>query len=177
LEARREPEQISAFQAVGIASASGSGLAMASVVHDFCRFLVLLSAPGQGRLGRQKRTTIINLRFVIIAACLAVATSAATQTPGEAFTPNFEHAIPNIPGKSLVAMFVDYAPGGASRTHTHAKSAFIYTYVVSGTIESQVKDGPKRVYHAGESFYELPASAATRAPGSPQSYSRCSSSI
>jgi quercetin dioxygenase-like cupin family protein len=27
---------------------------------------------------------------------------------------------------------------------------------VSGAIESQVNDGPKRVYHAGESFYELP---------------------
>jgi quercetin dioxygenase-like cupin family protein len=27
---------------------------------------------------------------------------------------------------------------------------------VSGDIESQVNDGPKRVYHAGESFFEEP---------------------
>jgi hypothetical protein len=33
-----------------------------------------------------------------IAACLAVATPAAAQSPVEAVTPNFEHAIPNIPG-------------------------------------------------------------------------------
>jgi quercetin dioxygenase-like cupin family protein len=70
--------------------------------------------------------------------------------------PNFKHAIPNIPGKSLVALVVDYAPGGASRSHTHAKSAFIYAYVVSGAIESQVNDGPKRIYRAGESWYETP---------------------
>jgi quercetin dioxygenase-like cupin family protein len=47
-----------------------------------------------------------------------------------------------------------YAPGGAS--HTHAKSAFVYAYVIAGVVESQVNDGPERVYHAGESFYELP---------------------
>ena len=98
----------------------------------------------------------MNIKAVIIAACLAVATPAAAQSRGEVITPNFERAIPNIPGKSLVAVVVDYAPGGASHPHTHAKSAFIYAYVVSGAVESQVNDGPKRVYHAGESFYELP---------------------
>ena len=98
----------------------------------------------------------MNIKAVIIAACLAVATPAAAQSPGEVITPNFKHAIPNIPGKSLVALIVDYAPGGAPRPHTHAKSAFIYAYVVSGTIESQVNDGPKRIYHQGESWYETP---------------------
>jgi quercetin dioxygenase-like cupin family protein len=68
------------------------------------------------------------------------------------------HAALRVPGKSLVAQFVDYAPGGASLSHTHAKSAFIFAYVVSGEIESQVNDGPKRVYRAGESWYETPGS-------------------
>jgi hypothetical protein len=44
----------------------------------------------------------------------------------------------------------------ASRPHTHAKSAFIYAYVVSGAIESLVNDGPKPIYHQGESWYETP---------------------
>ena len=98
----------------------------------------------------------MNIKAVIVAACLAVATPAVAQSLGEAITPNFKLAIPNIPGKSLVALVVDYAPGGASRSHTHAKSAFIYAYVVSGAIESQVNDGPKRIYRAGESWYETP---------------------
>ncbi|WP_343716293.1 cupin domain-containing protein [Inquilinus sp.] len=98
------------------------------------------------------------IKSVIAAACIAIATPAAAHGPGETVTPNFEHAIPNIPGKSLIAVLVDYPPGAASSPHTHAKSAFIYAYVVSGAIESQVNDGPKRVYHAGESFYEAPGS-------------------
>ena len=69
---------------------------------------------------------------------------------------NFEADIPNIPGKSLIAVEVDYAPGQASPPHTHAKSAFIYAYVVSGAVESKVNDGETRVYGAGESWSEAP---------------------
>jgi quercetin dioxygenase-like cupin family protein len=102
----------------------------------------------------------MNIRFVVDTACAAVfftlAMPAVAHGTGETVTPNFEHAIPNLPGKSLTAVVVDYAPGGASPSHEHAKSAFIYAYVVSGAIESQVNDGPKRVYHAGESFFEEP---------------------
>ncbi|TCR60790.1 quercetin dioxygenase-like cupin family protein [Bosea sp. BK604] len=81
---------------------------------------------------------------------------AAAHGPEEKVTPHFERAIPNIPGKSLVALVVDYAPGGASPAHTHAKSAFIFAYVLSGAIESKVDDGPARVYRAGESWHEVP---------------------
>jgi quercetin dioxygenase-like cupin family protein len=106
---------------------------------------------------------MMNIRSFIAVACAAVAIAtampAAAQDGGETVTTNFEQAIPNIPGKSLVAQVVDYAPGGASPPHTHAKSAFIFAYVVSGQIESQVNDGPKRVYRAGESFYETPGSS------------------
>lgn len=90
---------------------------------------------------------------------VAMAAPAAAAERGVTVAPNFERAIPNIPGKSLVAVVVDYAPGGASLPHTHAKSAFIFAYVVSGAIESQVNDQPERVYHAGESWYEAPGSS------------------
>lgn len=79
----------------------------------------------------------------------------------EKVTPALEQAIPNIPGKSLVAVFVDYPPGAASPAHLHAKSAFIYAYVVSGAIESQVDDGPKQILRAGESFHEPPGARHT----------------
>jgi hypothetical protein len=42
--------------------------------------------------------------------------------------------IPNVPGKALTAVQVDYAPGGASKPHHHSGIA----YVVSGEIRSQV---------------------------------------
>jgi quercetin dioxygenase-like cupin family protein len=56
----------------------------------------------------------------------------------------------------VLAVTVDYTPGAASPSHTHAKSAFIYAYVISGAIESKVNDGETRIYLAGESWSEPP---------------------
>ena len=70
----------------------------------------------------------------------------------------FEHAIPNIDGKRMVAVVVTYPPGGKSAAHHHARSAFIYAYVLSGAIRSQVGNEPARVYRVGECFYEAPGS-------------------
>jgi quercetin dioxygenase-like cupin family protein len=64
--------------------------------------------------------------------------------------------IPNLPGKRLVSHIVDYPPGASSAPHRHAPSAFIYAYVVSGEIRSQVDNEPARVYRAGETWFESP---------------------
>ena len=100
----------------------------------------------------------MTIRSIFGAGCAAIAIATATPCQAQTVTPQFEQAISNIPGKSLIAVVVDYAPGGASPSHTHAKSAFIFAYVLSGEIESQVNDGPMKVYRAGESFYETPGS-------------------
>jgi quercetin dioxygenase-like cupin family protein len=71
-------------------------------------------------------------------------------------TPIFERNLPNVPGKSLLAVEVVYPPGGASPAHRHPASAFIWAYVVSGEIVSAVDGRPPRIYRAGESFYEAP---------------------
>jgi quercetin dioxygenase-like cupin family protein len=70
----------------------------------------------------------------------------------------FEHVIPNIEGKSMVAVVVTYPPGGKSAAHHHARSAFIYAHVLSGAIRSQVGDEPAKVYQVGECSYEVPGS-------------------
>ena len=53
---------------------------------------------------------------------------------------------------------VSYPPGGKSLPHRHAASAFIYAYVLSGAIRSQIGNDPAKVYHAGDDFYEMPGS-------------------
>ena len=68
----------------------------------------------------------------------------------------YEHALPNVPGKSIKGVLVEYGPGGSSSAHTHAKSAFIYATVLEGAIRSAVNDGPVVTYRAGESFSEMP---------------------
>jgi quercetin dioxygenase-like cupin family protein len=68
----------------------------------------------------------------------------------------YQHELPNVPGKSIKGVLVEYGPGGYSPGHTHPKSAFIYATVLEGAIRSQVNDGPVTTYKAGESFSELP---------------------
>jgi quercetin dioxygenase-like cupin family protein len=68
----------------------------------------------------------------------------------------YQHELPNVPGKSIKGVLVEYGPGGASPAHMHAKSAFIYATVLEGEILCQVNDGPVTTYKAGQSFSELP---------------------
>jgi quercetin dioxygenase-like cupin family protein len=103
----------------------------------------------------------MKIRTNVAAICAALAlamTAPASAHDGQAetVTPKFDQVIPNIPGKSLIILEVDYAPGAASPPHTHAKSAFIYAYVISGEIESKVNNGETRIYKTGESWSEPP---------------------
>ena len=102
----------------------------------------------------------VKLASSIAAVFIAVVlgTAAARAHEPEQVNAVFEHAIPNIAGKSLVALVVTYAPGGKSTSHRHAGSAFIYAHVLSGAIRSQVDDEPAKVYRVGEGFHELPGS-------------------
>jgi quercetin dioxygenase-like cupin family protein len=68
----------------------------------------------------------------------------------------YQHELPNVPGKSIKAVLVEYGPGGYSPGHTHPTSAFIYATVLEGAIRSQVNDGPVTTFKTGESFSELP---------------------
>jgi quercetin dioxygenase-like cupin family protein len=83
----------------------------------------------------------------------------------------YEHELPNVPGKSLRAVLVEYGPGGGSPSHRPPSSAFIYARVLEGAIRSKVNDAPERTYQAGESWIEQPGdhhqisqNASTTAP-------------
>ena len=67
----------------------------------------------------------------------------------------YDQVLPNVPGKSIRGVLVEYKPGGLSPAHTHPNSAFIYATVLEGAIKSQVNDGPVTTYRAGESFSEF----------------------
>jgi quercetin dioxygenase-like cupin family protein len=82
---------------------------------------------------------------------------AASQDGGAQVKPVIAQQLPNVPGKSLTAVVVHYAPGGKSSKHRHAGSVF--AYVLSGSIRSENSaTGPAKVYAAGESFFEPPGS-------------------
>jgi quercetin dioxygenase-like cupin family protein len=111
------------------------------------------------------------MKYTIAAACAALLAAAAVPADAhgpeqgrsadgakhpETVTPLFRRALPNAPGKVLIAVEVLYPPGAASPPHRHPKSAFVYAYVLSGEIVSAVDDEKPRVYRAGESWHEAP---------------------
>jgi quercetin dioxygenase-like cupin family protein len=84
---------------------------------------------------------------------------AADQNPK--VTVVFDHALPNVPGKSIKGILVEYGPGVKSSAHTHPKSAFIYATVLEGAIRTSVNDGPVVTYRAGQNFPEMPGDRHT----------------
>jgi len=80
---------------------------------------------------------------------------------GPKVTVVFDHAIPNVPGKSMKGILVEYGPGVASVGHTQPKSAFIYATVLEGAIRTPVNDGPAVIYRAGQNFPEFPGDRHT----------------
>lgn len=99
-------------------------------------------------------------RFLCAAAfaALTLTTATADERLPAKVTVVFDQPLPNVPGKSMRGVLVEYAPGGASPAHTHPKSAFIYATVLEGAVRSSVNGSPERVYQIGENFMEPPGS-------------------
>ena len=76
---------------------------------------------------------------------------------GETVTVAADEPIAEPAREAPGSQIVDYPPGASSAAHRDARSAFIYAYVLSGGIRSQVDDEPARVYRPGEAWFESPA--------------------
>ena len=94
--------------------------------------------------------------LLLAATPLADAIADGAKTANARVTLVYQHELPNVPGKCIKGVLVEYGPGGRSEGHTHPASAFIYATVLEGAIASQVNDGPVKTYLAGQSFSELP---------------------
>ena len=99
---------------------------------------------------------------LLLAATVPLAADAqlGTASPGEGVIVKeiFSGKLPNVPGKTLTVVQVDYRPGGFSAPHRHPASGFVFAYVLSGTVRSQVEGQPVREYSAGETWTEPPSS-------------------
>lgn len=85
---------------------------------------------------------------------VAVATGAVS---AETVTPVFQRSLSNIDGKDLSAVTVDFAPASRSVPHRHGQ-AFVYAYVLQGTVRSQLEGQPAQTYMTGQSWHEDPGS-------------------
>jgi quercetin dioxygenase-like cupin family protein len=104
-------------------------------------------------------------RFTLVVCTLIIAAfgvgSAMAEDKGPKVTVVYDHALPNVPGKSMKGVLVEYGPGVATVGHIHPKSAFIYATVLEGAIRTSVNDGPVVIYKAGQNFSEFPGDRHT----------------
>lgn len=63
-------------------------------------------------------------------------------------------ALPNVPGKSVTTVIVDFPPMAYSPAHRHPGS--VTAIILDGTVRSQLAGTPVGDYEAGETFFEPP---------------------
>ena len=97
-----------------------------------------------------------HMKRMLVLLFLTASTLAAQQpTAKEAkVTPLMTKALADNPGKEVLVITVEYAPGGADPIHRHNAQAFVY--VLEGTIVMQLKGGKEVTLTPGETFYEGP---------------------
>jgi quercetin dioxygenase-like cupin family protein len=62
--------------------------------------------------------------------------------------------LPENPGKEMLMITVEHAPGGSSPIHRHNAHAMVY--VLEGSVVMQVKGGKEVTLAPGQTFYEGP---------------------
>jgi len=62
--------------------------------------------------------------------------------------------LPESPGKELLMITVEHAPGGSNPAHRHNAHAMVY--VLEGSVVFQVKGGKEVTLNPGDTFYEGP---------------------
>lgn len=96
-----------------------------------------------------------NLAPAVIITCSSFAVPVAFAAEEPVVTPLLTKTLPEVPGKEVLMITVDYAPGAADPVHRHDAHAFVY--VLKGTIVMQVKGGKEVTLTRGQTFYEAPS--------------------
>jgi len=76
------------------------------------------------------------------------------QAPQASVTPLTSKDLPELPGKEVLMITVEYPPGSSDPIHRHNAHAFVY--VLEGSIIMQVKGGKEVTLTPGQTFYEGP---------------------
>jgi quercetin dioxygenase-like cupin family protein len=101
----------------------------------------------------------ICVAIMAFAASWAVAADGAEERPAAIAKQLLTQALPNIPGKEVTMLTVEYPPGGASAPHRHNASTFVY--MLEGSVVMQVEGGPEVTLAPGDTFYESPTDVHT----------------
>ena len=85
----------------------------------------------------------------LVLLCLTTGTAMAQQPK---VTPLMSKDLAENPGREVLMITVEHAPGGSSSIHRHDAHAIVY--VLEGSVVMQLKGGQQVTLTAGQSFYE-----------------------
>jgi quercetin dioxygenase-like cupin family protein len=94
---------------------------------------------------------MMNKKLMLVLLCLMTGTLMAQQPK---VTPLMSKDLPEIPGREVLVITVEYPPGGSDPIHRHNAHGFIY--VLEGSVVMQVKGGKEVTLTPGQTFYEGP---------------------
>jgi quercetin dioxygenase-like cupin family protein len=94
------------------------------------------------------------LGTALVLACSAQLTQSAPAAPQPDVVPAMRKDLPDVPGKEMLMLTVDYPPGAVESIHRH--DAYAFVYVLEGSIVEQVRGGKEVTLTTGQTFYEGP---------------------
>ena len=101
---------------------------------------------------RSMKVRYLNLALNLsIGLCLISGTAMAQEPKVTSLT---SKDLKENPGKEVLMITVEHAPGGSSPIHRH--NAHAYVYVLEGSVVMQVKGGKQVTLTPGQTFYEGP---------------------
>ncbi len=90
-------------------------------------------------------------KIVLLLVCL-ISTSLVAQEAKVA--PLMSKDLTECPGKESVMITVEYPPGHSDEIHRH--NAYVFVYVLEGSVVMQVRGGKEVALTPGQTFYEGP---------------------
>jgi quercetin dioxygenase-like cupin family protein len=128
-----------------LAPAWGLGLAVAGIT------ILGLAAVGIG-LGIHGHVQAPTLPHVAVQ--MSAAGDDAAARPRAQQHPIACEKLPNVPGKSITTLLVEFPPNAFTPRHRHPGS--VTAYVLKGTLRSQLNDGPVGTFGPGGTWFEPP---------------------
>ena len=95
-----------------------------------------------------------NLGVMVFIALNPLTDSFAGAAPEPVVTPLMSKDTPDVPGREMLMLSVEYPAGAVEHIHRH--DAYAFVYVLEGSVVEQVRGGKEVTLTPGQTFYEGP---------------------
>jgi quercetin dioxygenase-like cupin family protein len=87
---------------------------------------------------------------------MPTAVTTQTVTVKTVWSPLFQRTLPNVESKTFTSVIIEFPPSAGAAPHRHG-AAFVWVYVLAGTIRIKLNDEPIRTCREAESWFEEPS--------------------